>query len=245
MLIVLIVSAKLDDGTIIRAYLRNTDCVFEVLGQPDTVVDIGEQISWISCAFRSSNTAGAVACVPTVQIVGETSQTSTTISLVLGLSAEIVKEKLAIFDEGCCWQGLFRDPLLVRGYPIAKRPEHVPGLEMSLNTMMVLTGARRITPFRQNLFIKCHSKMLVAVKEANGVVLWHAIANEDGQYIYYHDKRVQQNAPGWCDDPKPSELTTKRHVIGWWSEIKNLAGIHCEICLKTFSMLTRKQGHPA
>ncbi|KAF7520123.1 hypothetical protein G7054_g12877 [Neopestalotiopsis clavispora] len=196
-------SSILNDGTTIRAYMRNTDCVFEVYGQPDTVVDIGEQI---------------------IRVARETDLIGSTISLALELGAEITEEKIAVSDEGCCWRDLFRDPLLVQGYPIAKRPEHVPGSEMSLTTMMMLIGARRITPFKRNLFIKGHSKMLVATKEANGIVLWHVIANENGQYIYYHDKRVGKNVPEWRHDPKASELIGKRHIVGWWSEIRNVAG---------------------
>jgi hypothetical protein len=66
-------------------------------------------------------------------------------------------------------------------------------------------------------FWKGFCTMLVAVKEVNGVVLWHVISNEDGQHIAYHDKRVDDLAPS-LDNPTVvlDLLEEKRHIVGWW-----------------------------
>lgn len=186
----------LDDGTTIEAFMRENDFLFKVAGQPDTVVEVGEQIQWISCALRSSNIEGAVVCVPILRKVIETGRTEKSISFTMELTAEVAPANFKSSDQGCCWRSLFRSPLLVQGYPVARRSDQsTSGMEMSLDIIVALTRIQRITLFKDNLFWKGFCTMLVAVKEVNDVVLWHVISNEDGQYIAYHDKRVYDLAP--------------------------------------------------
>lgn len=216
----------LDDGTSITTFLRHTGCIFAVNGKVDTVVEIGEQISWISCALRHSDLEGPVTCTPALRNVTETGRTASSVSLKLEISADVTPIELGVSDQGFCWRSLFRSPMLVLGYPIARRSTQNGGLEMSLNTMMALTQARRITPFKRRLFVKGHSTMLVAIKEANGLVFWHVITNEDGRYIYYHDERVENCSSTLKDSDLSSEFAARRHVVGWWSQVKNLAGMY-------------------
>ncbi|ETS73790.1 hypothetical protein PFICI_14736 [Pestalotiopsis fici W106-1] len=217
-------SVRIDDITTIQACIRKTECIFEASGQPDTVVEIGEQVSWISCALRSSDVEGTVCCFPKIRNAIETARTETSVSLMVGISASIQSTKIRPSYDGYCWQSLFCHPLLVLGFPIASRPTGMPGLEMPLITMMTLMQTPRIVPFKQKIFIKGVSTMLVGVQEVNGVVMWHAIANGNGEYIYYHDERVSQYGPTLDDSLLSLDMTKRRHIVGWWSEVENLAG---------------------
>ncbi|KAF2997752.1 hypothetical protein E8E14_005558 [Neopestalotiopsis sp. 37M] len=225
----------LDDGTTIEASMRKTDFLFKVAGQPDTVVEVGEQIQWISCTLRSSNIQGAVVCVPILRKVIETGRTERSISFTMELTAEVASANFKSSDQGCCWRSLFRSPLLVQGYPVARRSDQsTPGMEMSLAIIMALTRTQQITLFKHNLFVKGHYTMLVAVKEVNDVVLWHVLSNEDEQYIEYHDKRVHDLAPG-LDNPTVvlDLLPEKRHIVGWWPLVQIQAGtLHANLDIR-------------
>jgi hypothetical protein len=94
--------------------------------------------------------------------------------------------------------------------------------------MAALARAKRVNVFKDNFFIKGFCTMLVAVRTFGNVMLWHALVNEDGSDIKYHDPRVQTSCPQAVESLVTlSQLTTMRHVVGWWSHVKNFAGMWC------------------
>ncbi|KAL6849042.1 hypothetical protein ACO1O0_008572 [Amphichorda felina] len=93
---------------------------------------------------------------------------------------------------GQCWHDIFKNPVIVKGYPIPQRPEWSTGLEIPLNMMAGLARSQRLDRFRDKLYIKGFSTMLVPTKQIGDVICWHMIYNKDGSRISYLDDNVDQ-----------------------------------------------------
>lgn len=134
---------------------------------------------------------------------------------------------------GHCWHQMFKNPVLVSGFPILKRsdPElnaskteprgtrSVLGVEMALNLMAELTGAVRVVQFQGRLFIKGFSTMLVAMKALGNVLMWH--------YHFQAAKKRVSFLDAALDDTcafEPAQLGDFRHVIGWSPDCLHYAG---------------------
>lgn len=185
-----IVLGKLIDDTTLHASVKDDQFVLKVCGYPDSVVEIAEQLMWISCALRPSDFTEVGTCVPSFAEILTTNRTPSRVSMRIELAAIPRLDKLSESETGACWHGLFQNPLVVKGYsiPLLRCPGPASGLQLSLSTLVALVPHSRIVPYMGKLFIKSFSTLLVAVQRVGNVILWHAIANKDGSYIYYHDK---------------------------------------------------------
>jgi hypothetical protein len=205
----------------------------EACGTADFIAEVGEQLAWLGSALRSSDFDNGVAyCTPRLRSVQSNDSSGFTrdpkgrpiISYEIDF---LVKQKgEQILQEGTCWRDLFRNAVVVEGFPIQRRAEHGTGLDIPLHIMAGLVRARRVTDFDGSLFIKGFSTLLFPTKFAGNMVIWHLLFNEDGSHISYLDPRIKS-----LQDPEARgislvHLTAARvHVVGWCSEAKNYAGM--------------------
>lgn len=129
------------------------------------------------------------------------------------------RQGVAGSDAGRCWYGLFKNPVIVAGYPIAKRTAVHTGVEMTLDVMSILVGSDRLVPFDSTWYLKGFSSMLVLAERREDVLLWHHIRNRDGGHVSYFDHKGK--APM---NLRLSEVLDSRHVVGWCSEVNLFAG---------------------
>lgn len=121
---------------------------------------------------------------------------------------------------GKCWHALFGEVVIVRGFPIPRRPDMNTGLELPLNMLAALTRTRYVDTFHSKVFIKGFSSMLVPTRRSEDVVVWHLLYNRRAiDRISYLD----------CDfEPliiQISDLEQMRHVVGWCCEAECTAGM--------------------
>ena len=121
---------------------------------------------------------------------------------------------------GRCWLGMFRNAVVVRGFPVLRRPLTNTGLEMPLHMAAALIGAKRLHSFSSQLCLKGFSAMLTAIRAVEGMVLWHLVYNPTGERVSYLD--LSEFAP---EPLSINSLRSSRHVIGWCSEALYLAGM--------------------
>jgi hypothetical protein len=203
--------------------------VVRTLGTADAVVETAQQIAWISAALRPSpNPLGIVTSEPTIRSiclensrrVSSTSAQETPIAARCVISSNVGHVPLEPEGPlGQCWFDMFRNPVLVTGYPILQKHERNLGLEMPLNMMAKLVETKRAHSFNSKVFIKGSSAMLVAVKITRDMMLWHYVFNRLGQYIPYpNDEEYGTESVDLL------QLDTVRHIVGWWPECVYLAG---------------------
>lgn len=113
---------------------------------------------------------------------------------------------------------MFRNPVLVEGFPVLRRPKLDTGLEMPLNMMSALANTQRIDEFNGKIFIKGFSTMLIPTDYIEGVIIWHLQYRKDGDHISYFDAcvpHISMNA---------SDIEQSRNIVGWCSQADLFAG---------------------
>ena len=239
--------AKLGDNTTLRATIHDGHFKLEARGFLYSVVEIGEQLMWISGALRSSDFATVGTSMP--YFTGLRVTDPDTLSMIIQLRSQTMPVELEKSRSGTCWRELFYNPLLVSHYPILRQPSSALGLQLSLDSLMTLMKDARLITFLGRLFLKRFSTLLVAVKRLDDTILWHAISNQDGNYIQYHDERIQtQQIEVDSSLLQEVNIAELKHVVGWTSTATNKAGqqsslIVLQLCL-TPRFHTRFQAHP-
>lgn len=188
----------------------------EASGVPDFVAEIGEQLAWLGAALRphdSESSPGLIRCVPFVDQINHVAYDNGHDYLTCSVKF-LLKEsgKASQHSKGQCWHALFGKPVIVEGFPIPRRPEADTGLEISLEMMAALTGARSVEIFNSKVFIKGFSAMLVPTKRLHNTVVWHLVHNPcPDDRISYLDWTTKH------EDVKLAELGGARHIVGWCS----------------------------
>ncbi|KAL4888043.1 hypothetical protein BDV59DRAFT_189417 [Aspergillus ambiguus] len=221
----------LPDGTSLRAFreapqdLSNgcTSMWLKICGLAESVAEVGEQVAWLGCALRSSPAeTGITYCRPFVDRLcegprseGFGSDTPHVFGIDFVFHAE---ENIENFD-GSCWHGLFKNPVVVEGYPTARRPEPDAGLEIPLPILSGLTRTRRVNTFDGKLVLKGYSFILIPTKFYQDIVMWHLIYRNDDERISYAETESFPSI-----DISGSVLEKSRHILGWCSDMQLYAG---------------------
>jgi hypothetical protein len=125
----------------------------------------------------------------------------------------------SVDDGGQCWQGLFRRPVIVRGFPTPSRPKRSTGLEIPLNMMTALADTKYIQKFCGKIFVKGFSTMLIPTEVCDGLLLWHLLHTKNANSrISYLDCNLEHAKVEMAD------LHTYRHIVGWCSEVVSHVG---------------------
>lgn len=201
-------------------------------GDTFSVAELGAQLAWLGGALRASPSQTiSSSCVPYTLIFPE-KHAEDLGRPVIGCFIDyrnVVQHAISVDrnqPSGSCWRSLFRNPAIVKGFPIPRRSRSNSGMQTSIGGMAALIKARRIVTFAGTTFIKGFSAMLAAVDADANTVYWHLFFNEDGHYISYEDPRVPRVSPAASntanidvDDPKT------QHILGWCVAIKNYTGL--------------------
>ncbi|KAJ5650608.1 uncharacterized protein N7484_004331 [Penicillium longicatenatum] len=203
-----------DDGT-------KTSIIVLVNALPSWIIEIGEVLSWMGSALKTSpHSDRLVFCKPSVI----NARRGPSVGLILSDFTCTIQftTHMAPGDSqlnGQCWHGLFKNPVVAEGFPIARRPSLKIGLEIPLAMMAILAGTSHAHTFGKSVFLKGFSTMLVPTESDGNFVLWHLISSKDGSRISYNDGVELGNGKTQLLDLKSS-----RHILGWCSTMKFLVG---------------------
>lgn len=188
-------------------------------GSAASISETGEQLAWLGAALRSSpHPNGLSYCNPSIRSMHRDPEMPQAVVCVIGFELEQLLEP-PDNSNGHCWHGIFKNPTVVKGFPILPKLERNTGLEVPLNIMAGLARADRVDQFNGKVYLKGFSTMLVPTKQFKEVVYWHLIYNEDGSRISYLDDNLNRDALAGTPD-----LTAHRHVLGWCSEASFYSG---------------------
>ncbi|KAF3089935.1 hypothetical protein TWF103_000656 [Orbilia oligospora] len=114
---------------------------------------------------------------------------------------------------------MFRNPVVVKGYPIPWRLNLKTGLEIPLKMMAGLARSHYIQAFDGHIFIKGFSTLLIPTKRDDNITTWHLLYNRHGNRISYLENTISH-----ADGLNISELRTSQHILGWCPEADYYAG---------------------
>ncbi|PYH91989.1 hypothetical protein BO71DRAFT_432334 [Aspergillus ellipticus CBS 707.79] len=221
---------RLHDLTKIIAIIHNRYLIRNATGLADSLGEIAEQFSWLMAALRTSYGSGVASSEPCYTFMSSKKMSlyREDFSDFLGHKSDGLcfisprvcpqdSDKLA--RKGQCWHALFNNPLVVKGFPIPYRPEPHTGLEIPLDILAGLTQTRRLSYFAERTVIKGFSTMLNAIRKTDDILIWHLAFKKDGSRISYLDSNAH-DATHFNNDV----INSSRHIVGWCSEVRYLAG---------------------
>ncbi|KAJ6260647.1 hypothetical protein Dda_4874 [Drechslerella dactyloides] len=203
----------LPDRTELFAWIYASIFIVEVSGTADSIAEIGQQLAWLVKNFRIKSRLSYWDPVPMLDR-----------PYISGFICDIYFsverwEPNLVSSNGQCWHHMFRNPVIVIGYPIPRRRDQDTGLEIPLNMMAGLAQTQTVQSFNEKILIKGFSTLLVPTKRAGDALIWHLIYNRNGNRISYLDNFVPH-----IEKLSVSELETVRHILGWCSESEYYAG---------------------
>ncbi|CEJ90871.1 hypothetical protein VHEMI06624 [[Torrubiella] hemipterigena] len=239
--------ALLLDGTELTAWCTSEEDLIYVdmnLATPISMIEVGEILSWLVTALRSGPGDLPVTATPSLMCKRKGSETRQQ-GLIIAISSNLEKTKSSEF--GSCWYQLFGNTSVAQGFPIRRREptsnatplnedanlsrhdEHQKGLEVHLKTLATLLETRRITIFRDRVYLKGFCTVLVPMKYTDGFVYWHVISNPNGQRISCADPRIyelEDSIEGWNirNYATIGQIESARHIVGWCSRAAEYIG---------------------
>lgn len=119
-------------------------------------------------------------------------------------------------SEQSCWVPLFANPVIAQGFPVPKRDNEEKGLEISLEMMAALGGARHLTEFDGGLVLKGQSAMFVPTKSCGSSIQWHFVQGTRDDRMPYQELRTQSIRRTLLSEVNYESARSARTFLGWW-----------------------------
>ena len=127
-------------------------------GGQAALTELCEQLAWLGAALRTSPvSSGICLTTPNIEAFKDAHSSSPLPSITIQLGFTVTSS----LDHGLspdvyntCWHAMFRNPMVVNGFPILARHGNEQGLELPLDMMSVLAEARFATRYDTTLVLK-------------------------------------------------------------------------------------------
>jgi len=210
----------LNDGTEVEIDLSSQTAHIVTRGSQAAIVELCELFAWLGAALRTSPISSGI-CVVTPSIK-DAHFSDITSSITARIAFTTNSQDRDSPDVKCtCWHAMFRNPVVVDGFPILARHENEHGLEMPIDMLCTLAETHFATRYDATLVLKGVCTMLVPTQQTDRSITWHFMFNEDGERIPYYAFR--QRCPTWIGVDKVSierlEHQRLRNFVGWVSNI--------------------------
>ena len=195
----------------------------EVQGSSDSIAEVAEQVAWLSAALRTSEMDDELSlCLPSISIGPYREGLASSFACTLHFPTRKASRgpKAEVFP-GQCWHKLFRNPVVVEGFPIPRRSRYGSGLEIPLNMMSRLTESPRIHQYFGKHLLKGFSTAVFPTDTIDDALLWHLHCTDDGSRLPYPEL---EGGGIQCVDTALDEMASQRHILGWCSEASVCAG---------------------
>ena len=178
----------------------------------DFIVSAVSQLAWMGTALRTSANGHVQYCEPKLEAV-----LMTTVAEPVVFNVTFVISSPGDRDQSC-WLPLFSNSVIARGFGIPEREDGEQGLEVPLEIMAALGGARHVSEYEGGLVLKGHSAMFVPISCQKSSVQWHLICASGEDRIPYREASVQCPNRALVGQLNHEKLSTTRTFLGWWKE---------------------------
>ena len=195
------------------------------------ISEITQQLGWLAATLRPSPyKQGLAVCCPYIHGLTTipTPDDRPTVKAAGECHLDFKFEYVAIdecSDQGLCWASMLRNPLLVTGFPILRRPDSRPGLELSLSAMASLVLSNEVVKIGARMILKSFNMLLIAVEAVNNAMVWHCLVSADpSERISYFDRRIEEVDLTKMKVQSIRSLESMRHIVGWCSKATDFCG---------------------
>lgn len=206
------------DIKVFRSHLTVT-----VTGPSYFVADFCELLAWTGSALLSSDRAAGSHCLPSItNFRVDTSlsnlPSSNSPKHCFSCSIKFNLQKMDTWDKSPLQVQYFRreflkSSTLVLGFPIRKRPEGYPGLELTFETMMDYLGTTQNRILPPYFCIKGRTGRLLLIKHKEGIFLWRFDNPSTGHFSSLPDYDTHLNVEINHASIDYSVLVGGRHII--------------------------------
>lgn len=203
----------------IQVDLEREFCFLAVQSKKRKVIaEVFQQAIWMGAALRASRSEQVqYSSFYLTTLTTWDQSTSATFSVTFDTS------KLSE-DEQSCWLPLFANPVIAQGFPVSERENGERGLEIPLEIMAALGGARHVTDFQGGLVLKGHSAIFVPVTRHHQSIQWHLIRRSGEQRVLYREVVDECPKRAMLEEVDHGSLRTTRAFLGWWKNAETHLG---------------------
>ena len=191
----------------IEVALKETSFLFVKSNSPKSIVEVVQQVIWMAAAIRVSR-------------IGRVRNSMFSLDTVLLSNLQCIKVTFDQFDllqeEQSCWLPIFTHAVIAHGFPVPRRENGEQGLEIPIEIMAALGGARHVTDYQGGLVLKGFSAMFVPLKRYDHSIQWHLIKRLDDQRILYRELSSGQLKRAMVEEVDYQSLWNTRAFLGWW-----------------------------
>jgi hypothetical protein len=170
----------LQDNAHIETRLSDLNLAVTATGPAHFIAECGEQLAWLRCALLSSGPSSIVPCTPSitvdqidcVSLTHEKSNYKGHCSFGYDISLLANRDEIIARSHNF-WQRPTEKCVLVLGYPISRRPEGFPGLELSFHVLLNILQAKNATLTGGHIVLEGRERNLRLVKHDGEIFLWH------------------------------------------------------------------------
>ena len=174
----------------------------------DFIVDVVQQLAWMGSALRTSANGQVQYC-----------EAELAVTRVQPLFLDMTFETISPTEEDdSCWFPLFKNPVIARQFPTAHRSHHEVGLQIPLDLMAALGGARHAVDYEGGLVLKGYSTLFVPVGLHENSVQWHLICAKGEDRVSYHEASNYSSSRVLLSDLNHENLRNKLTYLGLWKE---------------------------
>ncbi|KAE8448016.1 hypothetical protein EG329_009939 [Mollisiaceae sp. DMI_Dod_QoI] len=160
----------LPDNTQLDAKMTGSYLLIGATGPAHFIAEIGEQLAWLQAAIPSKRRGYYTPSIKDYCVCS-----SGYCRIDFGVS-EPENSNDTMLRAHNSWQDLIGENIIILGFPISRRPEDYPGLELSFRTLLHLLQADTANiENTRSLVVKGPVKALQLVKCIDNVFLWHPI----------------------------------------------------------------------
>lgn len=188
----------LPENTQLETTIFPSHLVVKATGPAYLVANCGEQLAWIVSALLSNPQNISCYCLPLITSFRINAPTSALLEYKGRCNFDFELTQLGNSDESSPGiQNFSRDLLgenaIILGFPIRRRPEGYPGLELSFDTLLLYLEAPKAEIFILDVFIKGSRTVLKLIKHTEDVFLWrldHSLADYSSCCPDYHSNEI-------------------------------------------------------
>ncbi|KIV91960.1 hypothetical protein PV10_06446 [Exophiala mesophila] len=213
-------SVKLSNGTHVKIVLCKGRLFAECDGLGHAVAEVIEELAWLGAACREHSVADQLGmCFIDVQYLSSVEP-----HIAVTYSLKDLKPATGHATDSSCWHALFRNSVVVQGYPIKRRTQNQQGLEMPMELMLGLGLTDTVTVYNRGLVIDGLQSMFVPVGRTKDSIQWHYIHSELDECIMY--SRADEVCPDRLREDRLDEsaLGIGRNFVGWTTKAELLFG---------------------
>ena len=177
---------------------------------PKTIVEVFQQVVWMGAALRVSGDQRVQYSTSEIESAMAQDHLLPSTFTVKFHTSELSKE------EQSCWLPIFTNPVIARGFPVPERENEEQGLEVPLEIMAALGGARHVTEFEGGLVLKGYSAMFVPAKRHKQSIQWHLLQRGAEERMLYRQLRNECLNRAMLEEVDHESLRTTRAFLGWW-----------------------------